>query len=170
MRLHTRLLVVFAVFGVALLLVGSSAFSTVSAERTVSVNVSEDSDALLEITPHSEPNGAYATQNGGELEVSFDDVTATGVNQNANTTLSKVFNITNQGAQTTDVYITKNGPNASLVTFEDNSGSPIEGGVGNAASVPVGDTVQVTIVVNTTVQNLSGGDTLLNSVTIHAES
>ncbi|MFB6228705.1 MAG: hypothetical protein ABEH88_09125 [Halobacteriales archaeon] len=169
MRFRTRLLVVFTVFGVALFLVGSSAFTTVSAERTVSVNVSDDSDALLEITPHSGPNGAYAEQTSGELEISLDNIKATGVNQNANTTLSKVFNITNQGTQTTDVYITKNGPNASLVTFEDDSGSPIEGGVSNAVSVPVGGTVQVTIVINTTVQDLSGGDTLLNSITIHAE-
>jgi hypothetical protein len=169
MRFRTRLLVVFTVFGVALFLVGSSAFTTVSAERTVSVNVSEDSSALLELTPHSGANGDYAKQTGGELEISFDDVPATGVNQNANTTLSKVFNVTNQGTQTVDVYIGKSGPNASLVTFEDASGAQIDGGVNNAVSVPVGDTVQVTIVVNTTNQNLSGGDTILNSITINAE-
>jgi hypothetical protein len=170
MRLRTRLLVVLAVFGVGLFVLGTGAFTTVSAERTVSVNVSDDSSALVELTPHSGANGDYARQTGGELEVSFDDVTATGVNQNANTTLSKVFNITNQGTQTADVYISKNGPNAGLVTFQDAGGSQIDGGSNNAVSVPVGDTVQVTIVVNTTNQNLSGGDTILNSITVHAEA
>jgi hypothetical protein len=81
-----------------------------------------------------------------------------------------VFNVTNQGAQRTDVYITKNGLNASLATFEDAGGSQINGGLGNAVSVLTGNTLQVTIVVNTTNQNLSGGNTILNSITIHAES
>lgn len=170
MRLRTRLFVVLAVFVVALFAVGSGAFTTVNAERTVSVNVASDSNALLELTPHSGPNGAYASQNAGELKVSFDGVTATGVNQNANTTLSKVFNVTNQGTQTVNVHITKNGPNAGLATFEDDSGSQIDGGPGNAVSVPTGNTLQVTIVINTTTQTLSGGDTILNSITIHAES
>jgi hypothetical protein len=170
MRLRTRLFVVLAVFGIGLFVAGTGAFTAVSAERTVSVNVAGDSSALLELTPHNGPNGAYASQTGGELEISFDGVTATGVNQDANTTLSRVFNVTNQGTQGTDVYITKNGPNASLVTFEDDSGSRIDDGLGNAVSVPIGNTVQVTIVVNTTNQNLAGGDTILNSITIHAES
>jgi len=161
----------FVVFVGVSLVTTSGAFSSVTAERTVNVNVAGDGSALLELEPHgTSPNGAYANTPGGELEISFSDVSATGVNRRANTTLTNVFNITNQGTQPADVYITENGPNASLVTFEDETGSRIDGGATNAASAGVGETVQVTIVINTTVQDLSGGDTLLNSITIHAEA
>jgi hypothetical protein len=170
MRLRTRLFVVLAVFVVALSLVGSGAFSTVTAERTVSVNVADDDAALLELTPHTGPNGAYADGSSGELAINFDSVGASGVNQNATTTLGDVFNVTNQGTQSASVYITKTGANAGLVTFETAGGTQIDGGPGNAVSVPVGSTVEVTIKIDTTGQNLAAGDTLLDSITIHAEA
>jgi hypothetical protein len=170
MRLRTRLFVVFAVFGVGLFVLGTGAFTTVSADRTVSVDTASDDAALLELTPHDGPNGVYADGSSGELVINFDAVPATGVNQNATTTLSDVFNVTNQGTQTANVYITKNGANAGLVTFENASGTRIDGGPGNGVSVPVGETVQVATVIDTTGQNLGGGDTLLDSITIHAKA
>jgi len=170
MRRRTRLFVVLAVFVAGFSIVGSGAFSTVTAERTVSVNVAGDDAALLELQPHSGANGAYASTPGGELEISFDAVSANGVNQNATTTLENVFNVTNSGTQSTSVYITKTGANADLVTFETAGGTPIDGGSGNAVTVPVGETVQVTIYIDTTGQNLASGDTLLDSITIHAEA
>jgi len=169
MRLRTRLFVVLVVFVVALSLVGSGAFSTVTAERTVSVDVAEDGSALLELRPHTGENGAYASTPGGQLEISFDGVGAAGVNQNATTTLGDVFNVTNQGTATADVYITKSGANADLVTFETADGTRIDGGAGSA-SVAVGGTIEVTIEIDTTGQNVAGGDTLLDSITIHAEA
>jgi hypothetical protein len=170
MRLRTRLLVVLAVFGVGLFVLGTGAFTTVSAERTVSVNTASDDAALLELTPHGGPNGAYADGSGDELAINFDAVPAAGVNQNATTTLSDVFNITNRGTQTANVYITKNGANAGLVTVENANGARIDGGPVNGVSVPVGESVEVAIIVDTTGQNLADGDTLLNSITIHAEA
>lgn len=170
MRPRTRLFVVFAVFGVGLFVLGTGAFTTVSAERTVSVNTAADDAALLELTPNDGPNGKYADGSGDELEINFDAVPATGVNQNAITTLRDVFNVTNRGTQTASVYITKSGANAGLVNFENGTGSQIDGGSTNGVSVPVGESVEVAIVVDTTGQNLSGGDTLLDSITIHAEA
>ena len=170
MRRRTRLFVVLAVFVAGFSIVGSGAFSTVTAERTVSVDVAGDDAALLELDPHSGPNGAYAGLNAGELEINFDDVSADGVNQNATTTINNVFNVTNSGTQSTSVYITKTGANADLVTFETAGGTRIDGGSGNAVIVPVGETVQVTIKIDTTGRNLASGDTLLDSIMVHAEA
>ena len=170
MRLHTRLFVVLAVFGVAFLIVGSGAFNTVEADRTADVNVAGDGAALLELQDHNGPNGQYASApSGGELEISFDDITADGVNQNATTTINDVFNVTNSGTQSTDVYITKSGANSGLVSFNV-SGSPIDGGAGNAVTVGTGETIEVTIYINTKGQSLNSGDALLDSITIHAEA
>ncbi len=170
MSTRARLLAVFVVLVAALFVVGTGAFTSVTAERTASVNVAGDASALLELEEHGGPNGAYASTSGGELEISFDGVTGNGVNQNATTTLGDVFNITNQGTQTVNVYVTKSGNNAALVTFEDAGGSRIDGGPGNGVSVDVGETVEVTIKADTTGQNLAAGDTLLDSITIHAEA
>ena len=170
MRRRTRLFVVLAVFVAGFSIVGSGAFSTVTAERTVSVNVAGDDAALLELDPHSGPNGAYAGLNAGELEINFDDVSADGVNQNATTTLENVFNVTNSGTQSTSVNITKTGANAGLVTFNTSDGTRIDGGSGNAVSVGTGETIEVTIYIDTTGRNLASGDTLLDSITIHAEA
>lgn len=172
MGLRTRLSALLLVFVALGLLTGTGAFSSVTAERTVSVNVAGDDAALLKLAPHSGPNGVggYAELNGGELAINFDNVDADGVNQNATTTLSNVFNVTNQGTQSVSVYITKTGANAGLVTFETAGGTRIDGGSNNATSVPVGETVEVTIVIDTTGQNLASGDTLLDSITIQAEA
>ena len=170
MSTRTRLLAVLVVFAAALLLVGAGAFTSATAERTVNVNVAGDGSALVQLEPHGGPNGDYANISGGELEVTFDNVNADGVNQNATTTLGDVFNVTNQGSQTVNVYVTKSGDNAALVTFEDASGSRIDGGPGNGVSVDVGETVEVTIEADTTGQNLAAGEALLDSITIHAEA
>jgi len=169
MQSRTHLLLVFAVFGVALFVVGSGAFTTVSAERTVSVNVTGDGAALLQLQPHNGPNGQYADTPSDELEISFDDITADGVNQNATTTINNVFTVTNSGTQSTEVYITKSGANNGLVNFNV-SGSPIDGGAGNAVTVGTGQTIEVTIYINTKGQSLNSGDALLDSITIHAEA
>jgi hypothetical protein len=170
MRRRTRLFVVLAVFVAGFSIVGSGAFSTVTAERTVSVDVAGDDAALLELDPHSGPNGAYAGLNDGQLEIDFDAVSADGINQNASTTLENVFNVTNSGAQSTSVYITKTGENDGLVTFNTSDGTRIDGGSGNAVSVGTGETIEVTIYIDTTGQNLASGDTLLDSITVHAEA
>ncbi|MFC7185867.1 hypothetical protein [Halorubrum yunnanense] len=49
----------------------TGAFSSVSAERTVSVGVAEDDEAFLSLEPSNGPNGAYAEQSGGTLELNL---------------------------------------------------------------------------------------------------
>ena len=131
------------------------------------MTVAEDASALVQIEPHSGSNGAYAEQNGGEFEINFDNVPATGVNQNATTTLANVFNVTNQGTQSITVTITETGTHADIVSFESADGTQLDGGSAGV-TVPVGETVEVTIKIDTTGQNLAAGTSLLDSITIHA--
>jgi hypothetical protein len=84
--------------------VGTGAFTSVEADRSVSVEVADDSDALLALEPADGPNGEYATTDGGTLAVDLSasnptSVGGQGVNQNAVTRIERVFAIENQGTQ-----------------------------------------------------------------------
>lgn len=164
-RSRTVILTLLAVTGVLVFASGSGAFTAVSAQRTVSVSTASDSNALLQLTNHSGPNGQYASETDGELEITLDNA-----NLNASTTLNDVFNITNQGTQTVGVWIVKSGQHSDLVTFENATGSAIDNSSSAAQTLGVGNTIQVTIAVNTTGQNLAANTTLLNSVEIHADA
>lgn len=89
-------------------LVGTGAFTTVQAERTVSVETSGDQDALLALEPTSEPNGQeYAEINNDDLlEVDIPDV-----NLDAVTHIDNVFQVTNNGTQPVALYFQEQPPN-----------------------------------------------------------
>ncbi len=84
-------------------LVGTGAFTTVQAERTVSVETAGDSDAFLALAPASGPNGDYADGSGDTIEFTLDQnagtAAAQGLNQNAITTIRNIVQITNNGTQ-----------------------------------------------------------------------
>ncbi len=85
---------------------GTGAFTSVSAERTVNVSVADDSDAFLQIQPSDGANNAYADESNGTIEFNIDDtagVNGEGLNDDARTIIRDIFNITNQGTQ--DVYV-----------------------------------------------------------------
>ena len=88
---------------------GSGAFTSVEADRDVTVEVTGDASALLGITPADTPNGdAYADDSGGTVSI---DLTTTdgvagapeGVNERAFTLVDNILTLTNQGSQ--DVLI-----------------------------------------------------------------
>jgi hypothetical protein len=91
---------------------GTGAFTSVTADRTITVNTANDNDAFLQLTPSDGENGAYAEQDGGTLEIAFDgsntdsgEPTGNGINDNAKTIIRDVFDITNQGTQAVFVWI-----------------------------------------------------------------
>lgn len=142
---------------------GTGAFTSVTADRGVEVNVTGDASAYLGLTPSDGPNGVYAEDNSDELVVKFNDIddgnssaedgnegSGNGVNPNAVTTADSVFTITNQGTQAVDVTL-------------DDSGLPD----GLSASLPsstvtltVGDSVDVSFDINTADHDPSAGGTL----------
>ena len=82
---------------------GSGAFSSVEADRSVSVSVENDADAFLALQPSDNVNAdEYVEETDGTLEIGIDDSGngGSGVNFNAKTTFDGLFKMTNQGTQT----------------------------------------------------------------------
>ncbi|MWV40341.1 hypothetical protein [Natrialba sp. INN-245] len=89
---------------------GTGAFSTVTAERTVSVETAGDASAFLALTaaPGAED---YVTENG-TLEIDIGGNDGDGINQNALTTFDELVQIENQGTNTVEtITVTIQGDN-----------------------------------------------------------
>jgi hypothetical protein len=88
---------------------GSGAFTSVQADRSVDVTVAGDANAFLGLEPSSGANGNYATTEDGKLAIQLDGSDNTpegnGVNNNAETIIKDVFRMRNQGTQRVYVYI-----------------------------------------------------------------
>jgi hypothetical protein len=81
-------------------LIGTGAFTTVEAERSVSVETESDASAFLGLEPTTGPNGQeFASMNGDTLEVNIEDV-----NLNAVTHIDEIFQVTNNGSQPVVLY------------------------------------------------------------------
>jgi hypothetical protein len=88
---------------------GTGAFTSVEADRSVSVDVADDSDALLAIEPQATPNGdEYASVNDGTVELDFSEtsVGGGGLNRNAKTIIRDILQVRNQGTQDVIVGVT----------------------------------------------------------------
>jgi len=117
MRLHTRLFVVLAVFGVAFLIVGSGAFNTVEADRTADVNVAGDGAALLSLSVDTSYNGisdTSATDEGTNDENTI-QIDLEQINDDATTTFDDALTIENNGSSSVDISI--DDTNLSGITF-----------------------------------------------------
>ena len=90
-------------------LVGTGAFDTVEAQRTVTVETAGDSDALLGLAPadrdpdEDDTQNEYVTENDdGLIEINLDgndDQDATGLNRQARTRFDELVDVTNNGTQ-----------------------------------------------------------------------
>jgi hypothetical protein len=90
---------------------GTGAFTSVAANRDVSVQVADDASALLRVAAAGEGNDEYVTTDGGEfgIDLTGDNATAAGgggVNANATTVIADLFEIQNQGTQEIEVEVT----------------------------------------------------------------
>jgi len=85
---------------------GSGAFTTVDASRTVDVAVVDDSQALLGLDARTDnANRAYADESGDVVTVDLSaNAEAAGINDNATTTIYDIFSIENQGTRDAVVY------------------------------------------------------------------
>jgi hypothetical protein len=130
--------------------VGTGAVTSVTADRTATVNVAGDGSAYLKLVPGDDtgsptspsgPNAAYAEYNGDdELELNLDGnasggfsgTQGDGVNPNAVTDIDEVFYIANQGTQEVYVYIEDSGNHDGDVTFYAHNKRPDQGGTNKA--------------------------------------
>lgn len=87
--------------------VGSGAFTSVEADRDITVEVADDSDAFLRLDANPPfPNSEYAEEEDGQLVIDIGDTEAggQGVNPNAITNLDDVFRMFNQGTQEVEFF------------------------------------------------------------------
>lgn len=122
MKRRNFILTVGAASAASAAAVGTSAFSSVEANRLAEVEVVGDADAYLSIEPTDGPNGEYAeVSSGGVLEISMDDgnesVDGDGVNPQSTTVAKEVFEIRNQGTQ--DISVDLDGTLGDPVVFPD---------------------------------------------------
>jgi hypothetical protein len=106
---------------------GTGAFTSVTADRDVSVAVADDTDAFLRIerVPGSPNSQQYVTQTDGELaiDVSGSGNGGAGVNIDSVTVFRDLFQVGNQGTQAVDVQVTPlslvetSGANTTLVVL-----------------------------------------------------
>ena len=84
-------------------LVGTGAFDTVEAERTVNVETAGDASAFLGLTQAEGASDEYVDEPDGDtiaIDISGDGTDGAGLNQSARTRFDNLVTITNQGTQT----------------------------------------------------------------------
>jgi len=89
-------------------LVGSGAFTSVQANRTVTIGTADDSDAYLAFDQSNSVNEDYAGVNeDGTVFIDLDNnsVMGDGLNTESTTQINDIFKIKNQGTQAVVVYV-----------------------------------------------------------------
>lgn len=162
--------------------VGTGAFSSVSATRSVDVEVADDASAYLRLEGDGGANSDYVTDNGVggtltiDLSASNDDVEGEGdgVNLNAVTQIDDLFVIENQGTQEVEVTLSKVGDNSELVKFYPDhpeeqayDGESIDD---HGLTLGAGDSATVSVEIDTEDSDLEDGNELLDTVTFNANA
>ncbi len=119
-------------------LFATGAFTTVEAERTVSVETAGDANALLALT--AADDNEYVEETDGTIEINLDgnDEGAEGLNQNAITTFEELVQVTNQGTQEVDEITLEFTATPSGVDPADTFSFPVSDGDGNSDEVDNG--------------------------------
>ena len=134
-------------------LIGTGAFDTVEAQRTVSVETAGDADAFLGLVPAREALGLdgddLAVEDGELLEIAIGNEADEGLNQNARTVFNHLVQVQNNGTQTVDE-----------VTLEFTT-TPGDVDAGGTFSFPVADTDGTDIQGN--IESVGNGDDILDA-------
>lgn len=172
-------------------LVGTGAFSTVSASRSVSVQTAGDGSAFLTI----EGDDEYVTDdsNGGTLAINLTGSEGSGFNQEAITTITDVVTITNNAADgssttvgvsnespasadangSTSLLITENqdgsGDNVAVVTFYVGDEGTNSINNGSTVELSTGSKAQLDVEIDTTSSTLESTSAPTGGLTIVAE-
>lgn len=102
--------------------IGTGAFTSVVAERTLAVRVAGDATAFLAIQPEDTPNGQEYAETGpnGQLFIDLRETSTggTGVNRNADSKFANLFRVCNLGTQIVRVGADET-RSSSLIAQED---------------------------------------------------
>ncbi|QGX93654.1 hypothetical protein EI982_02020 [Haloplanus rallus] len=125
MNRRQLLAIIGAIGGTGAVVNGTGAFTTVQANRDVSVSVTDDALAYLAIDDTGNANDEYVSESGGGefgIDLTGSNTTSgggSGVNTDAVTVIEDLFEVRNQGTQDVDVSVTP-------LTFVDtNSGNTL---------------------------------------------
>jgi len=103
--------------------VGTGAFTSVEAGRSVEIDVADDADSFLALEGKDTPNGnEYVEDDGtdGTLALDFSETElGDGLNQDAETIIRDVFEIANQGTQEVVIGVTDLPDGMSIYADED---------------------------------------------------
>ena len=114
---------------------GSGALTTVNAERTATVNTAGDGSAAIGLSVASNASSIVGSSSGDTLDLALQDL-----NKNATTTMT-AFNITNNVGEAVGIQV---GSSESWLTATNVNTS------GNYVTLAAGDTITVTLEVDTT--------------------
>ncbi|MFB6073157.1 MAG: hypothetical protein ABEJ88_09335 [Halobacterium sp.] len=152
---------------------GTSAFTSVSAERSVKVQVADDSSAFLMLDPSlkSSTNDVFASYEDGMLVLDFDetDVGGQGVNRDAVTVFDQVFKLKALGTQRVNIWFTHDLPGVTFYRFDPDSNS-LTGAENAKIGLAAGGHMKIGVEIDTTVDGFDGVDQLDGTVTIHASA
>ena len=110
-------------------LIGTGAFSRVESDRHVSIEVAEDPDAYLGLSPIDTPNSDNYVDldDNGHLEIDIGENPndGEGVNSNSTTWFDGLFKVCNQGKETAGVYIEDfEDEHVDFYRYDDEEGQP----------------------------------------------
>ena len=108
---------------------GTGAFTSVQANRSLTVETADDASALLALEAEDTPNGnEYVDESDNAIAIDISTSHGDGVNDDAYTVVRNLFQATNQGTQ--NVYVWAEGLPAEVRMFHDDDGSYQNAGSG----------------------------------------
>lgn len=170
-----KLFALLAIFVAIGLVTASGAFTTIQADRTVTVDTAGDASALLQLEGNtSSGNDRYISTEGtpGEIVIDFSSGnlgSATGVNVNATTNVSHMINVTNNGPNAVTFWVTI-GSTPSGVTLDFYQGADTSNSItgSSTSGITIGSGAKESIGISL---DLASGVSDFNAtVTFHAES
>jgi hypothetical protein len=128
---------------------GTGAFSSVTADRTATVSIADDSSAFLGLTVGNSELSEYVDESGNTISIKLagENVQGGGVNPDAITKFDDLLQISNSGSQEVEVTISTGQEDPTLsdlssyITIDDNNDNSFVDGVnigqGNSKMVNV---------------------------------
>lgn len=153
--------------------IGTGAFTSVEADRNVSVELANDAEAFLMFDPglKSSTNDTFASYEDGLLVLDFDEteVGGQGVNHAAVSQFDQVFKLVNHGTQRVNIWFEHDLPGVTFYRFDPDSNS-LDGPENAKIGLAVGAHMKIGVEIDTTVSGFEGVDELDGSVTVHASA
>ncbi|MDH5018897.1 hypothetical protein [Halobacterium rubrum] len=152
---------------------GTGAFTTVEADRSVSVEVADDASAFLMFDPglKSSTNDVFASYEDGLLVLDFaeTEVGGQGVNRNAVLQFDQVFKLVTRGTQAVNIWFEHDLPGVTFYRFDPDSNS-LDGPENAKIGLANGGHMKIGVEIDTTVPEFDGVDELDGTVTIHVSA